>query len=256
MDIEEGGFDDGVSVIFRCGDVEFKVSRESALISGLVVATLIGEKECNDGVVVYVSKDDIGVEMLGYVVEYLRCRKGVDLWCIPQPLRSLSWDELFSDRELGGFGEMKSVKPEYRVDPRDSEEEIKKKRERYDRMVVGWRHPQRGDYGEIREFVKRYVGMIGENEWKKWRQLVMIASWFEINGLVSLCAAVVARYFARMKFVELDAMLLGAMREKFKLICDDMEKIEEFYLDHKEYIKSKFGREIDDVVEMCCSVLK
>jgi hypothetical protein len=176
--------DDGVVVVFRCDGREFCVSRESAVISGYVREAILGEMGV-DRVVIDVSRDDVGVEMLGYVVRYLEGRRGVDLMEIPFPLRSLDWDVVFSDGELGGYG---SDVPEC-VDGMC--------RERYDVLVSSWRYSQRGDYGEIRRFVRDYLDMVGEENVGKWVQLSMVASYFDIRGLVSLCAAVVAMYVGR-----------------------------------------------------------
>jgi hypothetical protein len=182
--------DDGVVVVFRCDGRDFKVCRESALISGYVRTALTGEKS-GDSVVIEVSSDDVGLEMLGYVVRYLDGRKGVDLMEIPFPLRSLDWDVVFSDDELGGYG---SDVPKC-VDGMSKES--------YDVLVSSWRYSQRGDYGEIRRFVRDYLDMVGEESVGKWVQLSMVASYFDIRGLLSLCAAVIAMFVGRKKVDEI-----------------------------------------------------
>jgi hypothetical protein len=185
----ERGLDDGVSVILRCGEREFKVSRNSALISVYISGVLMGERSDVD-VVIDVESDCLGgatVEILGYMVEYLNRMCGVAGWVIPSPLRSLDWDVVFSDSEMGGFGDMKEVLGDFKVDNMDTEDEVKKKRERYDALVKNWRHPWGGvgcDYGKYRKLVREYLDLVGEDNVVKWRNLAMLANYFDIKCLL------------------------------------------------------------------------
>jgi hypothetical protein len=153
------------------------------VISGYVREAVSGESGGGD-VVLDVSDVGVDVEMLGYVVEYLVRRRGVDLMVVRMPLCSLDLDEVYSDVELGGFGDCGDM----------------------GRFRKFWRGSHVGDYVEIRKFIKEYVGMLGEREWLKWLQLSMVASYFDVKGLLSLCMVVLARYFASLSVVELNKM--------------------------------------------------